>query len=44
MNTIILSLTIIVSLAGLYVSLNTIIETKIKYYNDYLKRKRNEKA
>jgi len=44
MNTIILSLTILVSIAGLYVSINTIIETRKKYYNDYLKRKKNEKA
>ena len=44
MNALILSLTILVSIIGLYVSINTIIETRKKYYNDYLKRKRNEKA
>lgn len=44
MNTIILSLTILVSLGGLYLSISTIIETRKKYYNEYLNRKRNEKA
>lgn len=44
MNTIILILTILVSLIGLFISIQTISETRKKYYNDYLKRKRNEKA
>lgn len=44
MNTIILSITLIVALGGLFVAIQTIIETRKKYYNDYLKRKRNEEA
>lgn len=44
MNTAISIISIIASLAGLFVAVQTIIETRKKYYNDYLKRKRNEKA
>lgn len=44
MNLLILSITIIVSIVGLFISIQTIIETRKKYYKDYLKRKRNEKT
>lgn len=44
MNTAITIISVLVSLVGLIVSLQTIIETRKKYYNDYLKRKRNEEA
>jgi len=43
MNTIILSLTILASCIGLYLSIQTIKETRKKYYNEYLQRKKNEK-
>jgi uncharacterized membrane protein len=44
MNTIILILTILATIIGLYISIKTFIETRKKYYNDFLKRKRNEEA
>lgn len=44
MNTLILILTILISFVGVFVSLQTIIETRNKYYKDYLNRKRNEEA
>ncbi|WBX78368.1 hypothetical protein PG911_08920 [Tenacibaculum ovolyticum] len=44
MNTLIIVLTAFVSVIGIVISIKTIIETRKKYYKDYLKRKRNEKA
>jgi len=44
MNIIIIIATIVVGFIGLYLSINTIIETRNKYYKDYLNRKRNEKT
>jgi hypothetical protein len=44
MNTFIIIATTIVGIIGLYLSINTIIETRNKYYKDYLNRKRNEKT
>ena len=42
MNTILLAATILFSLFILGVSIRTIIETRRRYYNDYMKRKRNK--
>jgi archaellum component FlaF (FlaF/FlaG flagellin family) len=44
MNIIIILITVLVSFGGLYISINTIIETRKKYYTDYLKRKKNEET
>lgn len=44
MNTIIIIITSLVVIVGIYLSINTIIDTRKKYYNDYIKRKRNEKT
>lgn len=44
MNALIIILTVIVSILGIIISIHTIIDTRRKYYNDYKKRKRNEKA
>ena len=41
MNSILLAVTILLALITLYVAIRTIIETRRRYYNDYLKRKRN---
>ena len=42
MNAILLAVTIPVALITLYVAIRTIIETRRRYYNDYMKRKRNQ--
>lgn len=44
MNALILILSIIASAIGLFVAIQTISETREKYYKDYLKRKKNEKT
>lgn len=44
MNTVIIIISIVASVIGLVVSIRTMFETRRKYYNEYLKRKRNEKA
>ena len=44
MNNLILFTSIVVGLITLVVSIQTIFETRNKYYTDYLKRKRNEKT
>lgn len=44
MNTIIIIVTSLVVVVGIYLSINTIVETRKKYYKDYIKRKRNEKT
>jgi len=43
MNNLIITLTILSSLIGLFISVQTLITTRKKYYKDYLKRKRNGK-
>ncbi|GAB3722132.1 hypothetical protein GCM10028861_22800 [Flavobacterium koreense] len=40
MINIILILTTIISIVGLFLSIQTIVETRNKYYNEYLERKR----
>ena len=42
MDNILLVAVILLSLFVLGVSIHTIIETRRRYYNDYLKRKRNK--
>ena len=42
MNNLIIILTVISSLIGLFISIQTIINTRNKYYKDYVKRKREE--
>ena len=42
MNTILLAATILLALITLYVAIHTIIETRRRYYNGYMKRKKNE--
>lgn len=44
MNTIIIILTSTVSIIGIVISLKTIIDTRKKYFKDYVQRKREEKA
>lgn len=41
MNNLIIILTVIGAVIGLFISFQTIINTRKKYYNDYIKRKRN---
>ena len=41
MNSILLAAIIPLALITLYVAIRTIIETRRRYYNDYMKRKRN---
>lgn len=41
---IIIVLTLFGVVIGLIVSIKTILETRKKYYNEYIKRKRNEKT
>jgi hypothetical protein len=43
MNTILIIVTSIVSILGLTLSIKTIIDTRKKYYQEYLERKKNEK-
>lgn len=43
MTTIILLLTIIISIVGLFLATQTIVETRKKYFNEYLERKRKRK-
>jgi len=43
MNTLIIIITAIVSILGSALAINTIINTRKKYYKDYLNRKKNEK-
>lgn len=42
MNSIIIILTAIGVVLGLFLSIHTIINTRKQYYNEYIKRKRNE--
>lgn len=42
MNSIIIILTLIGVIGGLLLSIQTIINTRKQYYNEYIKRKRNE--
>jgi len=44
MNTIILLLTILASGIGIFISIQTIRETREKYYKEYLQRKNEKKA
>lgn len=39
MNNLIIILTVIVSIVGLYIAITTIVDTRRKHYDDYLKRK-----
>ena len=41
MNGLLLAATILLALITLYVAIRTIIETRRRYYNEYIKRKRN---
>lgn len=41
MNSLIVIITIISAVVGLFLSIQTLINTRKKYYNDYIKRKRN---
>ncbi len=43
MNNLIIIITIFGVVIGLFLSIQTLINTRKKYYQDYLKRKRNEK-
>lgn len=43
MTNIILILTIIISAIGLFLSIQTIVNTRKKYYTEYLERKRKNK-
>jgi uncharacterized membrane protein YqgA involved in biofilm formation len=43
MNNLIIIITVIGVVIGLFLSIQTLINTRKKYYQDYLKRKRNEK-
>ena len=43
MNSLIIIITIISAVIGLFLSIQTLVNTRRKYYNDYLKRKRNGK-
>ncbi len=42
MNDLLLATAILLALVTLYVAIRTIIGTRRRYYNDYLKRKRNK--
>jgi hypothetical protein len=42
MNTAILLISIIVSIISLFISFQTLKETRNKYYDEYLKRKQNK--
>ena len=42
MNSVIIILTLIEVVGGLLLSIQTIINTRKQYYNEYIKRKRNE--
>jgi len=44
MTTIIIILTVFGAIIGIIVSIKTIIDTRNKYYQDYIKRKQNEKT
>jgi hypothetical protein len=39
---VIIIITIIISILGLFLSIQTIVETRKKYYKEYLERKKNE--
>lgn len=40
MTILIIIITVIVAILGLLLSINTLIETRKKYYNDYIQRKK----
>jgi hypothetical protein len=42
MTTIIITLTVILALAGIAVSMWSLITTRNKYFKEYMKRKRND--
>jgi hypothetical protein len=44
MNLIIIILTLIGVILGIYLSIHNLIETRKKYYTEYLKRKKNGEA
>jgi len=44
MNTLIIALTTLVSIIGIIISLKTIIDTRKKYYQNYVQRKKDKKA
>ncbi len=43
MNNLIIILTVLSSLIGLFIAIQTLVGTRKKYYNDYIKSKRHGK-
>lgn len=42
MNSLILIITIIVALGGLFISIQTIVQTRNRYYQEFIQRKKDE--